>query len=123
MDSHTPNNPVCSEIKEDIGDSSGNTPLVNAKAKYFIKRVPDFGGRIAKPWYLFRREDNGDYIFSGDFKTEELASAECRKRNGLWSLYHPDFPNPHKCCDGLWVPNKHDWEHALSCPVRKRDLI
>jgi hypothetical protein len=85
------------------------------KKKYFYKRVDQVNPSMGKLWFVFMREDNGDYIFQSDHLIEEEADQVMTRLNNLWALHHPDFPNPHKCCKGMWIPNKHEWGHYPTC--------
>lgn len=108
-------------ILEDDSQSLGHVVLndqESQRSKYFHKRAINNNPDDSR-WFVWRREDNGDFIFQSEHKTEEKASNECRRLNNLWALHNADVPNPHTCCKGLWIPNEHRWEHFFGCSNRK----
>lgn len=120
MNAHTNDNPVC---PEDNSLTGGHAQI----KKYYVKRMPQAHARIKKLWFVWERNSwkpGGEFEpgldrFISDHKTEEEARKACDKLNSSWSLHHPDFPNPHQCCQGLWIPAQQRWDHHLTCSNRR----
>lgn len=93
------------------------------QSKYYVKRMQKIHPRLEKLYFIWERNEDkkgqgyvkGFDRFVSDHKTEEDAYKACANLNNAWSLHHPDTPNPHKCCQGLWVPSQRRWDHYPDC--------